>query len=147
MTGEMIKLPNADKGEEYWKGKVGVYGYRILGDETYLIRPNYPEYYELRDELRKIGYKDADVEPWDVYTGPYIDLKGVDVGKTPYKYGHSLALSKLINSCQIWKTGYETWMVDCGKNNRKLLGTEEPFEGREYDIIEKLREIREKING
>jgi len=50
-----------------------------------------------------------------------------------------------MKSCQIWKTGYETWMIDCRENNKKLFGTEEPFEGGDSEIIEKLKEMRNRI--
>ena len=146
MTGEMIKPKNADRDESYWKDKTGIFG-RILGDESFLIKPNYPDFFELRDKIRKIGYRNADVEPFDVYRGPYIDLKGVEVGKQPYNRGGlSLQLSKLIKSCQIWSGEFPgEWILDCGRNNRKLLGSEEPFEGDEDTLLDVLKNIKDKV--
>jgi hypothetical protein len=72
MTGEMVKPPNAEKGESYWKGKSGVMGMgRAIGDDSLLIRPNYPEFFALADELERKGLW-VSVEPFDVYQGPYL---------------------------------------------------------------------------
>jgi hypothetical protein len=75
MTGEMIKPADAEKGEEYWKDKTGIFGYRILGDDAYLIRPNYPHIFNLADMLKKEGVN-CDVKPFDVYQGPYLNCSG-----------------------------------------------------------------------
>lgn len=56
MTGEMYKPPNAEKGEDYWDGKSGTLGMgRAIGDEAMLIRPNYPEFFDIADGLRQAG--------------------------------------------------------------------------------------------
>jgi hypothetical protein len=75
MTGEMIKPQNAEKGEQFWEGKIGQWGTRVLGDEAYLIRPTYPQFFNLADKLKKMKMK-ASVEPFDVYQGPYIEIEG-----------------------------------------------------------------------
>ena len=86
MAGEMIKLQGAEKGEEYWKGKSGIWG-SILGDGTYCIRPNYPTHFKLADALRRRGYKNATVEAFDTYQGPYIAVNGdIKIGNPPYQY-------------------------------------------------------------
>jgi hypothetical protein len=74
MTGEMIKPENAENSEEYWKSRISNFGYRILGDESYLIRPNYPDIFELRDEFKKHKVQ-CEVEPFDVYQGPYLSCR------------------------------------------------------------------------
>jgi len=142
MTGEMIKPKNADREEEYWRDQT-LLGYRAIGDESFLIRPNYPIFFEFRDEIRKIGFKDADVEPWDTYQGPYIDLKGIDIGKGPYGGSASLRISEMIGSCQIWGTEVpELYSLNCGRNNKKFFGTEEPFVGGKDVILDVLKRVK-----
>ncbi|MBU1067762.1 hypothetical protein KKE60_08240 [Patescibacteria group bacterium] len=75
MTGEMFKPPDDDRGKEYWKGRTSGLGYRVLGDEAYLIRPNYPELYGLKDALRREGIA-CEPMPFDVYQGPYLACTG-----------------------------------------------------------------------
>lgn len=76
MTGEMFKPENAEEGEAYWKEKSGLMGSgRALGDDALLIRPNYPHIFNLRDQLKKEGIK-CEVEPFDVYQGPYLACEG-----------------------------------------------------------------------
>lgn len=75
MTGEMIKPPNAEKGEKYWKGKLTGYGTYALGDESVLIKPNYPHIFKLKNELKAEGLI-CDVKPFDVYQGPYLHCSG-----------------------------------------------------------------------
>lgn len=70
MTGEMIKPDNAEKKESYWKGAT-IMGCPVLGDPGVLIYPNYPEYFDTVEGLREMGHE-AEVEPFDVYQGPYI---------------------------------------------------------------------------
>ena len=72
MTGEMVMPKNAELGEEYWKGRTTAWG-SIMGDESLLIRPNYPDIFELSDKLKKLGVGN-DVRPFDVYSGPYIQF-------------------------------------------------------------------------
>ncbi|MEM0142512.1 MAG: hypothetical protein QXL94_00960 [Candidatus Parvarchaeum sp.] len=74
MTGEMYKPKNADKGERYWKGKLTNYGFNPIGNENILIRPNYPEFFDLADEIKKKTHEEAIVKPFDVYAGPYISV-------------------------------------------------------------------------
>jgi hypothetical protein len=72
MTGEMYKPPNTEKGEDYWAGKSGTLGMgSAIGDDSYLIRPNYPTFFELADKLKAAGV-DAEALPFDTYQGPYI---------------------------------------------------------------------------
>ena len=140
MTGEMFKPKNADKGEDYWKDKTSAWG-SVLGDDSFLIRPNYPDFFELRDKIRELSFKEADVEPFDVYQGPYIDLLGIDVGKSPYS--PSLNVSKALGSCQIWRGRMpEEWALDCGVNNKKFFGTDKAYLGDEEIILEKLKELK-----
>ncbi|GAI34064.1 unnamed protein product [marine sediment metagenome] len=75
MTGEMVKPENAEKGEEYWKGKTGILGYHALGDPGVLIKPNYPQIFDLKDMLKSEGIT-CDVKPFDVYQGPYLACRG-----------------------------------------------------------------------
>lgn len=76
MTGEMIKPANAEKDEKYWKDKTGLMGVGMaLGDDALLIRPNYPHIFNLRDQFKKEGIK-CEVEPFDVYQGPYLACEG-----------------------------------------------------------------------
>ena len=85
MTGEMSKPQNAELGEKYWSGKRTNMGYSAIGDESILIRPNYPDYFELADKLKEAGFE-AEVEPFDVYQGPYIRLsEGSLFGKDIWK--------------------------------------------------------------
>lgn len=75
MTGEMFKPPHADLGETYWHGKPGLMGMgQAVGDDHLLIRPNYPEFFDLADELNARGIE-AGVEPFDVYQGPYVSTE------------------------------------------------------------------------
>lgn len=71
----MGKPKGAEKGIAYWKDKIGTFGTHVLGDEAYLIRPNYPQFFNLADKLKKMKMK-ASVEPFDVYQGPYIEIEG-----------------------------------------------------------------------
>ena len=147
MTGEMLKPENADMGEEYWRGKVGTWG-SILGDESYLIRPNYPEFFEIRDKARKIGFKDASVNPFDVYRGPYVEVKGIGnkVTTNPYESGLSLKIAGIIGSCQIWRAEEQgLFSLDCGRLNKKFFGTNEPFTGDKNTIIDKLKDLKPKL--
>ena len=73
MTGEMFKPPDAEKGEEYWKGRTGVFGGYVLGDDAYLIRPNYPEVFKIAEILKKKKIESS-VNPFDVYQGPYVGI-------------------------------------------------------------------------
>ncbi len=73
MTGEMFKLPNAEKGEDYWKERTGAFGYRVLGDAAYLIRPNYPEVFKVADILKR-NKIESTVNPFDIYQGPYVGI-------------------------------------------------------------------------
>lgn len=84
MTGEMSKPKNAEKGESYWKGKKTNFGYSAIGDESIFIRPNYPEYFELADLLKKKCHVEATAEPFDVYQGGYVRVGGFKVGDEPY---------------------------------------------------------------
>lgn len=145
-TGEMFKPKDADKGESFWRDKTSTWG-RVIGDDAFLIRPNYPDFFELRDKLRGLNFEDASVQPWDVYQGPYIDLKGVDVGGGPYERGSvSSSISKAMNSCQIWKGEFpDEWSLDCGKNNRKLFGDHYAFVGDSEVILRKVKEIKDKL--
>ena len=72
MTGEMMKPKNAELGEDYWKDKGSAWG-SAIGDEGLLIRPNYPDLFELSDQLKAIGIPN-EVLPFDVYQGPYISV-------------------------------------------------------------------------
>ena len=72
MTGEMVMPKNADLGDEYWKGRTTAWG-SIIGDESILIRPNYPDIFELSDKLKKLRVRNT-VRPFDVYSGPYIQF-------------------------------------------------------------------------
>lgn len=72
MTGEMTKPENAELGEEYWRGRRSWWGGSAIGDESLLIRPNYPEFFNLADELAGMGIDGATVRPFDTYQGPYI---------------------------------------------------------------------------
>jgi hypothetical protein len=72
MTGEMVKPRNAELGNDYWKGKSTSWS-RIIGDEGVLIRPNYPDIFNLSDKLTDLGIEN-EVCPFDVYQGPYIEI-------------------------------------------------------------------------
>ena len=136
----MIKPENADKGEDYWMGKIGIFGYSAIGDDAVLIRPNYPDIFDIRDRLRKIGYKEAEVEPFDVYRGPYVDTGGVEAGES------SLRLSRITNNCRIWYTEIpDVYSLECGRYNKKLLGSDEPYLGDKEVIIDKLKDIKNKL--
>lgn len=75
MTGEMFKPENAERGEEYWKGRTAFFGSSALGDPGVLIKPNYSQIFELRDMLKAEGIK-CEVKPFDVYQGPFLDCEG-----------------------------------------------------------------------
>ena len=72
MTGEMSKPANAELGEEYWRDKGSTWG-RALGDDSLLIRPNYPDMFELSEKLKNAGIEN-EVCPFDIYQGPYISV-------------------------------------------------------------------------
>ena len=72
MTGEMVKPKNAELGEDYWKDKGSTWSMAI-GDEGLLIRPNYPDMFELSDKLKMIGITN-EICPFDVYQGPYVSV-------------------------------------------------------------------------
>ncbi|GAG57559.1 unnamed protein product [marine sediment metagenome] len=75
MTGEMVKPEHAEKGEKYWKGKTGIFGYSVMGDPGVLIKPNYPHIFRLKNELKSEGIT-CEVKPFDVYQGPYLACSG-----------------------------------------------------------------------
>lgn len=75
MTGEMIKPADAERDEEYWRRKTGLFGMAALGDPGVLIRPNYPHIFDLRDMFKAEGVQ-CDVEPFDVYQGPFLRCEG-----------------------------------------------------------------------
>ena len=146
MTGEMFKPEGANKGESFWEGKRSAMGYSVIGDDAFLIRPNYPEFFELKDKIRRVGFRDASVQPFDVYQGPYIDLKGVDVGRGPYERGAmSVAISRAIGSCQVRRAEMGMWSIDCGVNNKKLWGVDEAFIGDKETIIDALKDIKGEL--
>jgi hypothetical protein len=64
----MVKPKNAELGEGYWKDKRGA-----IDDEGLLISPNYPDLFELSDQLKAIGIPN-EVLPFDVYQGPFISV-------------------------------------------------------------------------
>jgi hypothetical protein len=72
MTGEMVKPQNAELGNDYWNGKSSSLG-SIIGDEGVLIRPNYPDIFDLSEKLTSLGIENQ-VCPFDVYQGPYIEI-------------------------------------------------------------------------
>lgn len=72
MTGEMIKPENADMDESYWKNRVGTFGHSVIGDNAYLIRPNYPKMFRLKDILKKNGFPEAEIHAFDTYQGAFI---------------------------------------------------------------------------
>ena len=78
MTGEMVMPKNAELGEEDRKGRTTAWG-SIMGDESLLIRPNYPDIFELSDKLKKLGVGN-EVRSFDVYSGLYIQF---DVSSFP----------------------------------------------------------------
>lgn len=78
MTGEMVKPKNAELGQEYWKGRSTSWG-SVIGDEGILVRPNYPDIFELSDKLISVGIENR-VLPFDVYQGPFVDIPcGVEI--------------------------------------------------------------------
>ena len=87
MTGEMIMPENAELEEEYWKGRTSDWG-SIMGDESMLIRPNYPGIFELSDKLREMGIQNQ-VCPFDVYQGPYIAFDDVYPSLRPLRIWYS----------------------------------------------------------
>lgn|SRR5487761_276015 len=77
MTGEMVKPRNAELGDDYWKRKSSSWG-GIIGDEGALIRPNYPDIFDLSDKLTDLEIEN-EVSPFDVYQGPYIEVANVSL--------------------------------------------------------------------
>jgi hypothetical protein len=87
MTGEMVMPENAELGEEYWKGRTTAWG-SIMGDESILIRPNYPDIFRLSDKLKEMGIQNQ-VFPFDVYQGPYIAFGDVYPSFRPLRIWYS----------------------------------------------------------
>lgn len=95
MTGEMVKPRNAELGNDYWKGKSTSWG-SIVGDEGVLIRPNYPDIFDLSDKLANLEIEN-EVRPFDVYQGPYIEIGSSSLPPTNLLqiwYGDDFQLSK-----------------------------------------------------
>ena len=94
MTGEMVMPKNAELGEKYWKGRTTAWG-SIMGDESILIRPNYPDVFDLSDKLKDMGIEN-EVCPFDVYQGPYIAFDDVYTSFRPLRiwYGEEQPLIK-----------------------------------------------------
>ncbi|RLF28711.1 MAG: hypothetical protein DRN14_03685 [Thermoplasmata archaeon] len=119
MTGEMCKPKNAEKDEYYWEQYISPLGYRVLGDPGYLIRPNYPEIFDLKDFLEQTfpGLR-CSVEPFDVYCGPYIST--------------NIGIS-------IWYGQSKMWLIEI------LHPKEGENEFKEVDFEELIREISNRI--
>lgn len=83
----MTKPKNAERGEEYWKGRSTSWG-SIIGDEGVLIRPNYPDIFALSDKLTALGIKN-EVRPFDVYQGPYIEFAALSSFHHPLQIWYS----------------------------------------------------------
>jgi len=103
MAGEQFKPQNAEKGEEYWKDKYGAWG-RILGDDTYCIRPNYSLHFAIMDGLKKAGY-DTDVQAFDTYQGPYI-VVGPDIRAGSGMYHIAVQGMGIIRLWLIYEEGF-----------------------------------------
>jgi hypothetical protein len=110
MTGEMNMPKGAELGEEYWKGRRTAWG-SVMGDESILIRPNYPDIFELSDKLKKLGIRNV-VRPFDVYSGPYIQFDD-------------------LSSLQIWYSEEQPlvkWLIVSEVKNVDACGDEEALE-------------------
>jgi hypothetical protein len=137
MTGEMFKPEHAEKGEAYWKDKSGTWG-RVLGDDAYCIRPNYPDYFALADSIKKKLHIKASVEPFDVYQGPYVHIGGeVKLGNAPYQVS--------IGGMSFWKDEEGMWIERHGIG---IGSMSEPIEiGDDISVIDYLKEMIKKAKS
>jgi hypothetical protein len=117
MTGEMVKARNAELGNDYWERKSSSWG-SIIGDEGVLIRPNYPDIFDLSDKLASLGVEN-EVRPFDVYRGPYIEIGN-----------YNSFLSNYI--LQIWYSDdlqqLSKWRIECPLEQISACDDEEAIE-------------------
>jgi hypothetical protein len=103
--------------------------------------------FELQDALREVGFEAAEVMPFDVYQGPFIELEGIEVGADEGYYASGALtqqMSEKLGSCKIWQAG-GGFYLDCGHNNEEFFDDEKGLEVETADdVLETLNSLKER---
>lgn len=131
MTGEMVMPTFADRDVGYWKGIAP----QIVGDESYLIRPNYPAMFGLLEKMTAAGLE-VTLAPWDVYQGPCIVVDETDL-RIWYGVGRYEDCDECVHPHKIY-VGTPAWEVTRGTFGGPMAVIYAAWDGDD-DVIQFVR--------